>query len=64
MEVGLILKIAGIGLIVAVAYSVLSRSGREEQAALVSLAGVVIVLFMIISEIDRLFTSVKDIFGL
>jgi len=63
MEVTLIIKVAGIGLLVAAAYQVLSRSGRDEKAMLVSLAGVIIVLLMLMDEIGKLFDSVRNIFG-
>ena len=63
MDVGLILKIAGIGMLVSVACQVLSRAGRDEQSMLVSLAGLVIVLLMLTEEIGRLFESVRRIFG-
>ena len=64
MNADLIIKIAGIGIIVAVAYQLLSRSGRDEQAMLVSLAGIVIVLLMIMGQISDLFSTVQRIFGL
>ena len=64
MEIGLIMKIAGIGLVVAMAHQVLSRTGREEQATLLSLAGVVVVLIMVVSQLDELFTELKSVFGL
>ena len=64
METALMLKVAGIGILVAVASMVLSKSGKDEQAMLVSLAGVVIVLLIIIGEIGGLFDTVKSIFGL
>ena len=64
METALILKVAGIGILVAVWSMVLSKSGRDEQAMLVSLAGVVIVLLIIVGEIGGLFDTVKSIFGL
>jgi stage III sporulation protein AC len=63
MEVGLIMKIAGTGILVAVAYQVLSKAGRDEQAMLVSLAGVVIVMLVLVREIGGLFESVRTIFG-
>ena len=63
MDVGLILKIAGIGMLVSVACQVLSRAGRDEQSMLVSLAGLVIVLLMLTEEIGRLFENVRRIFG-
>ncbi len=64
MDVNLLFKIAGIGLLVAVAYQILSRSGREEQAMLVSLAGIIIVLLMLTSQIGELFSSIRAIFGI
>lgn len=64
MGTELILKIAGLGLIVSAACTILQKSGRDEQATLVSIAGVVIVLLLVVKEIDTLFTSVRSIFGL
>ena len=64
MEVDLIFKIAAIGIIVAVLNQVLIRSGREEQATMTTLAGLIVVLMMIINEINTLFETVKTIFGL
>ena len=64
MEVDFIFKIAAIGIIVAVLYQLLVRSGREEQAMLTSLAGLVVVLSMIITQISALFRTIKSLFGL
>ena len=64
MDVDLIFKIAGIGIIVAVLNQVLIRSGREEQAMLTTLAGLIVVLSMIVPEISDLFRTVKSVFGL
>ncbi len=64
MEVDLIFKIAAIGIIVAVLNQVLIRSGREEQAMMTTLAGLIVVLMMIIYEISNLFETVKSVFGL
>ncbi len=64
MNIELILKVAGIGLIVSVVYQVLSKSGRDEQAMLVSVAGIIIVLLMLIGEIGGLIESIENIFGL
>ncbi|ERJ00533.1 stage III sporulation protein AC [Acetanaerobacterium sp. MSJ-12] len=64
MDVDLIFKIAAIGIIVAVLNQVLIRSGREEQAMLTTLAGLIVVLMMIIGEISTLFDTVKAIFDL
>ena len=64
MDISLILKTIGVGILVAVATQILQRSGREEQATLVTLVGVVVVLIMLVTEIGELFTSVKSIFEL
>lgn len=64
MEVGIVLKVAGIGFLVAVACQVLGRTGRDEQAMLVSLAGVIIVLVLLTEEIGKLFQSITTIFGI
>jgi len=60
----LIFKIIGIGLLVSVSNQLLSKSGRDEQAMLVTLAGIVVVLLMLIGEISDLLTTIKDLFGL
>ncbi|MCM1226862.1 MAG: stage III sporulation protein AC [Clostridium sp.] len=64
MEVDLIFKIAGIGIIVAVLNLVLKRAEREEQAMMTTLAGLIVVLMMIIDSISGLFDTVKTVFGL
>jgi stage III sporulation protein AC len=64
VEVDLIFQIAAIGIIVAVLNQLLIRSGREEQAMMTTLAGLIVVLMMIIQEIDALFQAVKSIFSL
>ena len=63
MDVELIFKIAAIGILVAVLNQVLIKSGRDEQAMLTSLAGLVIVLMMVIGEIKVLFDTIKSTFG-
>ena len=64
MDIDFIFKIAAIGIIVAVLNQLLIRSGREDQAMLTTLAGLVVVLFMVIQVIDELFETIKDVFGL
>lgn len=64
MDVDLIFKIAAIGIIVAVLNQLLVRSGREEQAMLMTLAGLIVVLTMIVTQISELFSTVKSVFGL
>ncbi|MEF9852492.1 MAG: stage III sporulation protein AC [Hydrogenoanaerobacterium sp.] len=63
MDVDLIFKVAAIGIIVAVLNQVLIRSGREEQAMLTTLAGLIVVLMIIINEISILFDTAKAVFG-
>ena len=62
MEIDLIFKIAAVGIIVSVLGQVLSRSGREEQATMTTLAGLVTVLMMLSREIAELFELVKRLF--
>lgn len=64
MDIDLIFRIAAIGIIVAVLNQVLIRSGREEQAMMTTLAGLVVVLMMVIEQISILFDTVKSVFGL
>ncbi|MCL2014572.1 MAG: stage III sporulation protein AC [Oscillospiraceae bacterium] len=64
MDIDFIFRIAAIGIIVAVLNQVLQRSGREEQAMLTTLAGLIVVLMMIIYQISDLFDTVKSLFGL
>ena len=64
MDVDFIFKIAGIGIIVAVLNQLLTRSGREEQALLTTLAGLIVVLMMVVNMIGDLFVNIKSVFGL
>ena len=64
MEIDLLFKIAAVGIVITVLNQVLIRSGREDQAMLVALAGVVVVLFILIEQIGDLFESVKSVVGL
>ena len=63
MEVDLILRIAGVGLLVAIAAQILSKNGRDEQASFVTVAGMIVVFFMLIREIGALFETVRSTFG-
>jgi stage III sporulation protein AC len=64
MDVDMIFKIAAIGIIVAVLNQLLIRSGREEQAMLTTLAGLIVVLSMLVTQISNLFSTIKQLFGL
>ena len=63
MDVDLIFKIAALGILVAVLNQLLVRSGREEQAMMTTLAGLVVVLMMMVQEISDLFDLIKTLFG-
>ncbi|MBP3447568.1 MAG: stage III sporulation protein AC [Clostridia bacterium] len=63
MNVELIFKIAAIGIIVAILNQLLTKSGRDEQATMVTLAGLVVVLIVIVQEIAYLFDTIKNLFG-
>ncbi|HIW14685.1 MAG TPA: stage III sporulation protein AC [Firmicutes bacterium] len=64
MDIDLIFKIAAIGIIVAVLNQLLIRSGREEQALMTTLAGLIVVLMMVIQQISSLFDIIKSTFSL
>ena len=64
MEIDLIFKIAGTGIIVAVLNLVLKRAEREEQAMMTTLAGLIVVLMVMVQEISNLFSTIKSVFGL
>lgn len=63
MDISLILKIAGIGVLVAITSIILSKSGKDEQAMLVTVGGIIVVMLMIVSEIGTLIDTVRRIFG-
>ena len=64
MSISVLLKIAGVGLLVSVAYQILQKYGRAEQATFVSIAGVILVMFLIINELDSLFRTLRSVFGI
>ena len=64
MDVELVLKVAGVGMIVAVVCQILSRTGREEQSMLVSLAGIVTVLLLLAERIGSLISLLRGAFGI
>ena len=63
MDIGVVLKVAGVGILVSVAAQILSKSGRDEQSMLVTVAGSVVVFLMLIDEIDKLFSLIRSVFG-
>jgi len=63
MDVDLILRIAGVGLLVAIAGQILSKNGRDEQAGFVTIAGMITVFLMLVREIATLFDTLRSIFG-
>ena len=64
MDLSFVLKIAGIGRIVAVVCQILSRLGKEDQSTLVSIGGIIFVLIILIEELGSLLEVVKDVFGI
>ena len=64
MDIGALFQIAAVGILVAVLNQVQIRAGREEQAMMISLAGIVLVLFWVIQYVNELFTEVQTIFNL
>ena len=63
MDVSLILKVVGIGMIVTVSCQILSKAGRDEQSMLVSLSGIVLVLLLLMGEIGTLYETIRAVFG-
>ena len=63
MEVAFILKIVGVGILVSISTSILSKSGRDEQGMMVTVAGIVVVMLMLVDEMGSLFESVQSVFG-
>jgi len=64
MDIDLLFKIAAIGMIVAVLNQVLTRAGRDDQAMMTALVGLVLVLSMVVQQVSSLFATVKSLFGL
>ena len=64
MDVSLLLRVAGIGMLVAVSCQVLSKSGKDEQALLLTLTGMILVLIMLVGQVGELISAVRAVFGL
>jgi stage III sporulation protein AC len=64
MNIDLLLKIAGVGILIAVLHQILTKAGRDDQAMMTSLAGMVIVLTIVVKEISTLFDTVRTVFNL
>jgi stage III sporulation protein AC len=64
MEIGLILKIAGIGILISIISTILAKSGRDEQVMFVTVAGIIVVMLMLVDEIGGLIETVKTVFEL
>ena len=64
MGIEFVFKVAGIGIIVAVLNMIVGKSGRDEQALLVTIAGLIVVLAVVVPEVGRLFSEIKAVFGL
>ena len=64
MDITILLKIAGVGFLIAAAYQILQKSGRDEMALLLSLTGIVVVLAFLVGEVGELFKSIRGVFGL
>ncbi len=64
MEIEIILKVAGVGMIVTVVCQLMSRAGRDEQSTMVSLAGMVVILLLLATKIGELINQIRQVFGL
>lgn len=63
MDISLILKIVGVGVLVSVSSVILNKSGKDEHAMMVTLAGIIVVMLMLVGEIGELFDTVQSVFG-
>lgn len=64
MDTGLVFRVVGVGLLVSVAYQILSKTGRDEQAMMVSISGVVVIMLMMVQQISDLLQTIRTLFGL
>lgn len=64
MDISLIFKVAGVGLLVGILAQILGKYGRDEQAMFVGLAGILTALLFLVGELGELFSSVRDVFGI
>ena len=64
MDIEVVLRVAGIGMLVAVVSQILGKVGRDEQATMVSIAGVIIILLLLVDKIGELISRVVEVFGL
>lgn len=64
MNIALILKVAGVGLLVSVAVQILQKTGRDEQATFLTLAGVIVVMLLLVGEIGNLFSLIRSTFNI
>ena len=64
MDIELILKIAGVGVLISIISMVLSKSGRDEQAMMLTVGGIIVVMIMLVDQIGVLLEALKDVFGL
>ena len=64
LDISLIMKIAGTGILVAVASQILSKTGRDEQAMFVTIAGILVALMLLVTEIRGLFDMITSVFGM
>ncbi|MBR2908476.1 MAG: stage III sporulation protein AC [Clostridia bacterium] len=64
MDISLLMKVAGVGFLIATSALILNKSGRDEQAMLLTITGIIVVMVMLIGEIGELLEEVRDIFGI
>ena len=64
MDISLLLKVAGVGFLIATSALILNKSGRDEQAMLLTVTGIVVVMLMLVGEIGELIGKVRDVFGI
>ena len=64
MDISLVIKIAGVGILIAVIGQILNKTGKEEYAMYVTISGIIVVMFMLVKELSSLFDTVRSLFGI
>lgn len=64
MDISMVIRVAGVGLLVAVTNQILSKYGKEEYAILVTVSGIVVIMLFLIKEVSELFNTIRSLFGL
>lgn len=64
MDISLLMKVAGVGILIAISATILNKTGRDEQAMLLTVTGIIVVMLMLVGELGELFREVREVFGI